>query len=105
MGGIYLKIISTTANKHYIGHPAWFLTNVAALVDGGTVQMGWWVPTSNFKNSVLTDITLRHGVENYEQFRKMLSISWRKCPVHNTDLRVNSSLRYACTIPGCTYTE
>lgn len=51
-----MKIISTTASKQYIGHAPWFLTNVATLVDGGSIQMSWWAPTSNFKNSTLTDM-------------------------------------------------
>lgn len=44
--------------------------------------------------------------ENYEQFRRQLSIPWRKCPIHNTDLKASSStFKFTCTTPGCTYTD
>ncbi|MGD0424115.1 MAG: CFI-box-CTERM domain-containing protein, partial [Candidatus Bathyarchaeia archaeon] len=50
-----MKIIATTANKQYIGHLTWFLIN-PELVNGGSIQMGWWTPTSNFKNNMYTDV-------------------------------------------------
>jgi hypothetical protein len=53
---------------------------------------------------ILIDLGLT--AENYEQFRRQLSIPWRKCPTHHTDLKVSSTtLKYTCTVPGCTYTE
>lgn len=55
-------------------------------------------------------IDLGVTAENFEQFRKQLSIPWRKCPAHNTDLKVSLSTSkwtctWTCTIPGCNYTE
>ena len=51
-------------------------------------------------------IDLGVTAENFEQFRKELSIPWRKCPTHHTDLRVNpSTFKWTCTIPGCNYID
>jgi hypothetical protein len=43
--------------------------------------------------------------DNFEAYMEQVAISWRKCPIHKVDLKVNSNLKFCCTHPGCTYME
>jgi hypothetical protein len=49
--------------------------------------------------------------DNFEAFRSEVEISWRKCPKHKTDLKIDRSatlrgiLRWRCPEANCAYTE
>jgi hypothetical protein len=52
------KIIAVSSNSrsNEIGHPAWFLLNLAGLISGGTLSLGWSVPSSDAVSSTLMDL-------------------------------------------------
>ena len=56
LGTYKVSAVSDTYYSDRVGHPAWFLLNPKTLTPGGTVLLGWYVPSSDATSETFTDV-------------------------------------------------
>lgn len=48
--------VSAQASNVYVGHPPYFMANIAQLVEGGKAARYWWVPDNDGKGDHIADV-------------------------------------------------